>query len=65
MPFTIHVSIRSWSYIDGILTRTAKHSNQFAGTTTVVTDRNDIVEHTVVGLGEVCKHIDQMIRSLG
>lgn len=44
-------------------TRTAKYAYQLARTTAIVTDRNDIVEHTVVGLSKICKHIDEMIGS--
>jgi hypothetical protein len=63
IPFTIHVSNKSRRGQDDIHTRTAKHSDQFAGTTTVVTDWYDIIEHTVVGLSEICKDIDEDICS--
>jgi hypothetical protein len=49
---------------DNKLTRTAKHSNQLAGTTTVVTDGYDIIEYAVIGLSEVCEYIDKDICSL-
>jgi hypothetical protein len=49
---------------DDKLTRTAKHSNQLAGTTTVVTDGYHIVEHAVVGLSQVREYIDKDICSL-
>lgn len=45
-------------------TRTAKHSNQLARTTAVVTDRNDIIEHAVIRLRKICEYIDEMIGSL-
>jgi hypothetical protein len=63
IPCDIHVSNIISRYCSDTLTRAAKHSNQFAGTTTIITDWNDIVEHTVVGCSEVCEDIDKMICS--
>jgi hypothetical protein len=63
LPFMSTTRLRNFA--TDTLTRTAKHSDQFAGTTTVITDGYDIIEYTVIGLSEICKDIDEDIRSLG
>jgi hypothetical protein len=65
IPITNIVSNAAQRNREGILTRTAKHSDQFAGTTTVITDGYDIIEYTVIGLSEIRKDIDEDICSLG
>ena len=50
--------------IDATLhTRTAKHSDEFTGATSVITDGDHVVEHTVIDLCKVRKDINQMVGS--
>lgn len=44
-------------------TRTTKHTNQFTGTAAIITDRDNVIEHTIVGLSEIGKYVDEMIGS--